>query len=266
MARMYTTGRIKAADIILAVPYNGEINQSVGELNGGLDQNNMPLDSVNRGKLVPPVSTAIVTSPQQVNYVMPSQDYYLAEQCLEFVDPLSGITVSAEQWSLGWQKLESLPGNDKDGFVLNFTATEGMIKGEACIDAEMRQSCYVYEASSPPANPGDPTVSTIIENIKDDHRGEFGVFVNDLLVARTGPIWMACGRHSYVIPYSCPIASGACHIDVRWIIDFRNVGIGFGPGLSYDFPINFPAPDGTGLYVAPLVLRNTILWARNQKR
>jgi len=97
---MYTTGRIKAADIILAVPYNGEINQSVGELNGGLDQNNMPLDSVNRGKLVPPVSTAIVTSPQQVNYVMPSQDYYLAEQCLEFLDPLSGITVSAEQWSL----------------------------------------------------------------------------------------------------------------------------------------------------------------------
>jgi hypothetical protein len=258
---MYTTGRIKAADIILAPPYNNEINQSVGELNGGLDQNNMPLESVDRDRLVPPVSTVILTSPQQVNYVMPSQDYYLAEQCLEFLDPLSGIEATAETWMLGWQKLESLPGNDKDGFVLNFTATEGMIKGEACLDAEMRQSCYLYEQTG-----GAPPVSSLIENIKDTHTGEFGVFVNDLLVARTGPIWMSCGRHSYVIPYSCPIASGACHIDVRWIIDFKNEGVGFGPGATYDFPVDFPLPDGTGLYTAPLVLRNAILWARNQKR
>jgi hypothetical protein len=263
---MYTTGRIKAADIILAPPYNEEINQSVGELNGGLDQNNLPLDSVDRDRLVPPVRTDILTSPQQVNYVMPSQDYYLAEQCLEFVDPLSGIEVAADTWLIGWQKLESLPGNDKDGFVLNFTATEGMIKGEACLDAEMRQSCYLYEVNSIPANPGDPVVSTLIENIKDTHTGEFGVFVNDLLVARTGPIWLSCGRHSYVIPYSCPIASGACHIDVRWIIDFKNEGVGFGTTVNYNFPTNFPAPDGTGLYTAPLVLRNAILWARNQKR
>lgn len=262
MARMYTTGRIKAADIILAPPYNNEINQSVGELNGGLDQNNMPLDSVTRGQLVPPVSTVIATSPQQVNYVMPSQDYYIAEQCLEFVDPLDGIEVAADAWLIGWQKLESLPGNDKDGFVLNFTATEGMLKGEACLDAEMRQSCYVYEQTG-----GDPPVSSLIENIKDTHTGEFGVFVNDLLVARTGPIWLSCGRHSYVIPYSCPIASGACHIDVRWIIDFKNEGVGFSAsGATYDFPVDFPLPDGTGLYTAPLVLRNAILWARNQKR
>ena len=263
---MYTKGRIKAADIILESPYNDEINQSVGELNGGLDQNNMPLDSVTRGQLVPPVRTDILTNPQQVNYVMPSQDYYLAEQCLEFENPLSGITISAGDWLIGWQKLESLPGNDKDGFVLNFTATEGMIKGEACLDAEMRQSCYVYEITSPADPPSDPPVVGLVENIKDTHTGEFGVFVNDLLVARTGPIWMSCGRHSYVIPYSCPIASGACHIDVRWIIDFKNEGIGFGPGATYNFPEDFPLPDGTGLYTAPLVLRNAILWARNQKR
>lgn len=248
MARMYTTGRIKAADIILATPYNNEINQSVGELNGGLDQNNMPLESVDRDRLVPSVSTVITGPPYQETFVMPSQDYHISQYC----DAGTGIILVGE-WQIGWNKFEQGTGNDKTGFVLDFVSSEGMLKGEICVDMEMRISAYIYKYDT---GAGFANIC----DMKDKHTGELGVFVNDTLVARTGPLYIACGRHSYVVPWSTPIGSGPCHVDVRWLVDFKN---------EYSTPIigtlNFQTLDFSP-YTAPLQFYNRLLWCRNEKR
>ena len=245
MARQYTIGPQLAGDIILIDRQNDEINQAVGELNGSLDQNNMPLNSVDRTRVVAPVVTSIAGPPAQTNYVYPSQAYYIAQYCA------STVSIPVTQWSLGWNPFEAAAtANDRSGFVLDFTAQEGMLKGEAVIDFEHRQSYYVFWKLADGA-------SGFTQNIKDQHTGELGVFVNDVLVARTGPVYIACGRHTYTIPYATPVKSGPVHVDVRWLIDFKNIEQVFALGVIYDPAVN---------QVYPVQVYSRQLWCRNQYR
>lgn len=245
MSRMYTKGRVVAKDVLLAEPVSDEINQAVAELNGGLDGNNMPLESLVRAKFAAPETTTIVGPPAQDNRVYPSQAYYISENCN------TSDSIPVTDWQMGWNKFEVLAGGGSTtGFVLDFEAVEGMIKGEACIDFEHRQSYFLFGYRI-------ENLSTIVALVKDQHIGELGVFVNDVLVARTGPLWIACGRHSYVIPFACPIASGPTHIDVRWMIDFKNIKKVFSGAGVYEIGIN---------QVYPIHLHSRMLWARNQFR
>ena len=95
------------------------------------------------------------------------------------------------------------------------------------------------------------------QNIKDQHTGELGVFVNDVLVARTGPVYIACGRHTYTIPYATPVKSGPVHVDVRWLIDYKNIEQVFAVGVIYDPAVN---------QVYPIQVYSRMLWCRNQYR
>jgi hypothetical protein len=245
MARQYTIGPQLAGDIILVHPQNNEVNQAVGELNGSLDQNNMPLDTVDRTRLVAPVQTVIAGPPAQENYVYSSQAYYITEVCT------TTVSIPVSQWSMGWNAFEATAQpQDRSGFVLDFTAQEGMLKGEAVIDFEHRQSYFLFVAKV-------ENLTTYGALIKDQHTGELGVFVNDVLVARTGPVYIACGRHTYTIPYATPVKSGPVHIDVRWIIDYKNVYKTFASGTSYGIGVN---------QIYTVQVRSRLLWCRNQYR
>lgn len=247
MARMYQKGRIVSKDVIFAEPVGDEINQAVAELNGGLDGHNMPLESLTRAKILPPVITNIPGPPDQDNRVYQSQAYYISDSCN------GNDTINKDDWQMGWNKFEVLAGNGKTGFVLDFEAVEGMVKGEACVDLEHRQSYFLFHYKID----GDPVIEVNAANVKDKHTGELGVFVNDVLVARTGPLWIACGRHSYVIPYAAPVASGPVHIDVRWMIDFKNIKKVYTSTGIYEIGIN---------QVYPIQLHSRMIWARNQFR
>lgn len=243
MARQYTVGPQLAGDIILVDPQNNEINQAVGELNGSLDQNNMPLDSVGRAQLVPPAYTNIVGPPAQKNYVYPSQAYYVTEVCNTFL-------LNVEEWTLGWNTFESSAFvANRSGFVLDFVAQEGMLKGEAVVDFTHRQSYCVFGQ-----NFGDGVTGYQV-SIKDGHTGELGVFVNDVLVARTGPVYIAMGRFTYTVPYATPVKSGAVHIDVRWLLDYKNMSTSLSGIISIG--VN---------QVFPIGLEHRLLWCRNQYR
>lgn len=245
MARQYTIGPQLAGDIILIDPQNDEINQTVGELNGSLDQNNMPLDTVDRTRLVAPVQTVIAGPPAQTSYTYPSQSYHIAQVC--------NLTVSipVSLWSMGWNAFEATnQPQDRSGFVLDFTAQEGMLKGEAVIDFEHRQSYFLFGARV-------ENVNTEQALVKDQHTGELGVFVNDVLVARTGPVYIACGRHTYTIPYATPVKSGPVHVDVRWLIDYKNIRKIFTSGTNYNIGLN---------QIYPIQVRSRKLWCRNQYR
>lgn len=236
---MYSKGPQLSGDIILTQPQNDEINQSVAELNGGLDQHNMPLNSVNRSKLAEPLQTIVGGAPSQTSIVYPSQAYFFTEESAQTT------VIENDEWNVGWNKFEVLSGNDQNGFFLNFTSLEGMLKGEACIDLDIRQS---YELRYDGINQAT--------RLFQEHTGELGVFVNDVLVARTGPLWFACGRHSYVIPFGCAIGSGPCHIDVRWKINYKNTQFIFSAGFVFD-PLS---------HIAPLTVRDRMLWVRNEYR
>jgi len=244
MSRMFTKGRVVASDVILAEPVSDEINQAVSELNGGLDGNNMPLESLVRAKFLSPTLTTVAGPPEQVERIYQSQAYYVSEGCE------TSSSIIKDDWQMGWNKFESLPGLEKTGFVLDFESVEGMVKGEACIDMEHRQSYFLFGYKI-------EGISSTNALVKDQHTGELGVFVNDVLVARTGPLWFACGRHSYVIPYAAPVASGPVHVDVRWMIDFKNIKKLFGGVGTYEIGIN---------QVYPVQIHARMLWGRNQFR
>lgn len=244
MSRIFTISDQQSGDILLSGDQNKEINQAVSELNGGLDGNNMPLESITRGKFVQPVVDS--SNPLQDNYIYPSQTYFISDECENI------STIQSTDWQLGWNKFEQLTGGaDPKGFVLNFEAKEGMLKGEACIDFEHRMSIFLY-VYDPPA---DPPIDGSLT--KDEHSGELGVFVNDVLVARTGPVWIAGGRHSYVIPWSTPIGSGPTHVDVRWSIDFKNIKFTPTGGGIYTFKEN---------HINPINVYSRMLWTRNEYR
>jgi len=245
MARQYTIGPQLAGDIILIDRQNDEINQAVGELNGSLDQNNMPLNSVDRTLIIAPTTTVVVGPPAQTSYTYQSQAYHIATVCN------TTVSLPVTEWSMGWNAFEaSSNATNRSGFVLDFTAQEGMLKGEAVIDFEHRQSYYIYWK-----NVGGAAGFT--QNIKDQHTGELGVFVNDVLVARTGPVYIACGRHTYTIPYATPVKSGPVHVDVRWLIDYKNIEQVFAVGVIYDPAVN---------QIYPIQVYSRMLWCRNQYR
>lgn len=245
MARQYQIGPQVSGDIILTDPQNDEINQSVSELNGGLDQNNMPLDSVDRTKFIAPTYVNQSTAPTWEEYHYQSQDLYIAEKCE------SVVSLPVSTWSMGWNKFEASSNTgDRTGFVLDIDAKEGMLKGEAVIDFEHRQSYFLFVASL-------NGLSTVQALVKDQHTGELGVFVNDVLVGRTGPMWIAAGRHTYTIPWATPVKSGPCHIDVRWLIDYKNIKKIFTAGTTYGVGVN---------QIYPVQVHSRMLWCRNQYR
>lgn len=240
MSRQWTKGPQGSGDIILVQPQNEEINQAAAELNGGLDAMNMPLISVSRAKMVVPVTTT-VASPNQTSIVYSSQAYYFTEE------NSNQTVITKDAWSIGWNKFEILGGAANiDGFFLDFQSVEGMLKGETCLDLSMRQSYKLKRLGG-----------IDYSRFTYGHEGEIGVFVNDVLVARTGPIWLSCGRHSYVLPYACAIGSGPCHVDVRWLIEFKN-----------EYDTTFPDAAGTNEMelTAPLKINNRLTWCRNEYR
>lgn len=246
MARVYTVGPQLAGDIILTDNQNDELNQSSSALNGTLDQNNMPLGAVTRSKVAAPTFLAVPGPPAWSSYTYQSQAYHVAEVCN------SVVSIPVAEWSVGWNAFEAAATpTDRSGFVLEFTAQEGMLKGEAVVDFEHRQSYYLYGFTAPHALPQTGF------NVRDQHTGELGVFVNDVLVARTGPVWIACGRHTYTVPWATPVRSGAVKVDVRWLIDYRNVKKVFAPGTTYFVGVN---------QVYPVAVHSRLLWCRNQFR
>lgn len=246
MARVYTVGPQLAGDIIFTDNQNDELNQSISALNGTLDQNNMPLDTVTRAMVAAPTTVATVGPPAWDSYYFQSQSYHIAEKCVGTINFL------ATTWTMGWNAFEaSASAADRTGFVLEFEAQEGMLKGEAVVDFEHRQSYYLF---------GYKTADSAAQSravVKDQHTGELGVFVNDVLVARTGPVWIACGRHTYTLPWSSPVKSGPVKVDVRWLLDYSNIKFIVTAGTFYFGGIN---------QIYPVSTHSRLLWCRNQYR
>ena len=78
------------------------------------------------------------------------------------------------------------------------------------------------------------------------------MFVNDVCVARTGLQFLG-GRFTFVIPYSTPVATQECFIDLRFRLQYTN--------FKKSSTFTTVTED-----IAPFTLGDSAVWARNQYR
>jgi thiazole synthase ThiGH ThiG subunit len=136
------------------------------------------------------------------------------------------------------------------GAELKFDAVDGMIVGEALVDAEWRASWrdIRYQLTPPPNETFDN-----ITVLTQDNFIELGVFVNDVCCSRTDLQWEG-GRFTYVLPFSTPIGTTTAQIDIRFRIFFSNKFVTQTAGVVTDSAI------------APFWIHDSSIWARNQYR
>jgi hypothetical protein len=255
MPRQYTQRAFIGGNIANAEDWNAELSSAGSELSGQLDQNNMPLDTVNSTRVAPAVVVTEVDNSGAVRDLithtyMQSQSYHVSSSCLLDTNPGSLTYSTAWQkadWQLGWMRLAEkrlvvIGGTTYyAGSELRFDSKEGMVVGEAFIDATWRGSYLTGLIDG--VGVGSPRVRNF---------AEFGVFVNDVCVARTGLQFLG-GRFTFVIPYSTPVATQECFIDLRFRLQYTN------QKKSSTFTV--VTED-----IAPFTLGDSGVWARNQYR
>ena len=210
------------------------LDKHLDQFNGGLDSNNMPVDSVGEAKLVEPAPNQPGLSGPVTKFSseMPTQAYYFSrrsntqEQAKLIWEPIFETNLDTDTWSAGFNKLVDLD----SGFALfplQFDAKEGMLVGCATIDWEHGNQVF---------------------NVSTGDGPEWAVFINNVLVARSGYIYPR--RHTTQLPFSVPCGSQPVQIDVRVKLNTWRVS-------------GSPNFDTTS---SPFKMFGATLWARNHYR
>lgn len=189
--------------------FNKNIEKYIGEFNGNLNGNNMPVDALTSDQLslpgIPEIDYSVGDVTRESSRV-PTQSYY-STRAFEWENtdvwtPIQSINLINDNWRRGWNKLEDF--SPFGGWPLRFEAREGMLVGCATIDWHhgTNRVNYVTEEGS------------FANWIGGDWWTEWGVFANGVLVGRSGEIYPK--RHTTSIPFSIPTGSGPVRIDVRF--------------------------------------------------
>jgi len=211
---MKTYTDIPIAQNTMAKPetFNNNFDKYLGEWNGHLNGNNLPVYSVqsNDVKIANFIQgTAGAVSGTQVE--LQTQGYYTRRRSSSFEGgtdvwtPILTIDLKTDDWGKGWNRLSYYSGFSTWDLV--FDAREGMLVGCATIDWQHGTDTLLCQV-------GDPAVNFSGAR-GNDWVSEWGVFVNDVLVARTG--YMPPKRHTTELPFSIPCGSQKVKVDVRWI-------------------------------------------------
>ena len=222
------------------------LDKHLDQFNGGLDSNNMPVDSVGQAKLAEPIVPFADTAGPVTKYasVMPSQAYYFSrrsatkEQAKTIWEPIFETDLDTDTWSAGFNKLVDLD----SGFALfplQFDAKEGMLVGCATIDWEHGNQVFNVSLGGGVNGP---------RGRGNEWWSEWAVFVNNVLVARSGYIYPR--RHTTQLPFAVPCGSQPVQIDVRVKLNTWRVS-------------GSPNFDTTS---SPFKMFGATLWTRNQYR
>jgi len=197
---------------------NKNIDKTLSSFNGTLDGHNNPVETTKEEHFILPrqgnfADTLAGANVLQLGTEYATQAYYKTRRSSSFEEialdvwtPIATIDLDADNWSKGFNTLTSLP--DFDTFPLTFQAKEGQLVGCATIDWEHGTQVFNVSIST------DPPASA------PRSRGmqwwtEWGVFVNNILVARSGQIFPR--RHTTQIPFTIPVGSQQVTVDVRFM-------------------------------------------------
>lgn len=221
--------------------FNNNIGQTLQNYNGHLDNQNLPVNSINCDKLVEPtVSEVLSGETRKITFKGQTQDIYQAR----FLSAEEGgindlladkqIDLQNDQFTSGWNRL-SFYIND---FYLDLQTTEGFLYGHFQMNHAYGAQTYV-------------TTSTAATVWGEDWWIRWGLFLNDNLIADTGNLYPRAETN--VVPFKVPIGSQQAFLDLRWMVVTSN------PDPT---TMNDPTEDITG-YVEVF---GANIWAINQKK
>ena len=212
MAKSFT--QIPTNNLQAAKPenLNDNFDKYLSEFNGNLDGHNNPVETTREQHFILPndgTFTDVSGNVLQLGTSYATQAYFKTRRSSSFegassvFNPLLEINLDQDSWSKGFNILTQFP--DFEDFPLVFEAKEGMLVGCATIDWEHGTQVYIVPLG---------------EGFAERSRGfdwwtEWGVFVNNVLVARSGQIYPR--RHTTQIPFAVACGSQQVTVDVRFI-------------------------------------------------
>lgn len=249
MARTYTKKTILDGGQTKDDDFNEEISGALSEFNGQLDGNQLPLQSITGNHLKQPTtSTSYSTLNGTYSTYMTTQSYHQTEY-------VPNNTAISMRWDdplyvgSGWIRLQDLLTEKRVtgcyGAQLIFDALEGMIAGNAVIDFTWYPGGAYYHTeglSSWGLYARDTTI-------------EWGIFVDDVLVSKSGWIWPR--RLTLNLPFNTPVSSKPVKIDIRFRLQFLDPAAEEAESSIVTVDIE---------EYQTLTYNGGVLWARNQYR
>jgi hypothetical protein len=199
----HTFGQVKSANL------NNNVNKVLTEFNGNLGSNNLPISSLTNINFKDGNGTTGFNLSRKYRWEGQGQNYHrvkrwnVAEGGLEVWQPITTIDLNTSNWGKNWNPLENYGSFGEN--ILDFDAKEGMLTGCAVVDFFHGVDRIVYQ--------DDQDVTFRIFYGKDWWT-EWGVFVNDTLVAQTGFIYPR--RETINLPFKVPVGSQKVKVDLRW--------------------------------------------------
>lgn len=252
MAKTYTVVIKEPKNIASNEDWNNEASNILSEFNGQLSADNLPYEDITTSRFVAPSRVInIPTKPDEtqllgVGWVGSTQSYYRTNTTLstftwdrDVANPnliLGPPIFNMSSGQLNWgTSIYPLSNAYNEGVFLRIPTKEGMLHGVAVIDVEY----YGFSR----------TVEGGTGNWGTEGRVQLYVFVNDIMVATTGP-QPAGKRQTYSLSFATPIGSSeTTTIDIR---------------ASATFDVD--SPYGSFPDDAVVSFYNSELWVRNQFR
>ena len=247
MAKVFTDKPMVRFEAVKADNITWNLDKYIAEANGVLDSNNLPVLSVTESKLVEPIRpTSTVGAVTGYSIQMPSQSYHFSRRSTteeggnNIWTPLFQVDLDADNWSAGFNRLVDLDSNFLSA-PLQFDAREGMIVGCATIDWEHGNQVFQVQVTEDPA-------TFAPRGRGNEWWTEWGLFVNNVLVAKTGQIYPR--RHTTQLPFAIATGSQPIQIDVR--VKINTWFVTGGPSTETES--------------TPFKLFSSTIWARNHYR
>ena len=254
MSKVFTQRRPVARGFVQQEDWAQEAHEVLGEFNGALSSEQLPLEDFDHTKLKDNTSAdgEVYSTPSGATDAtalrLPTALYATSQSAVTDFNgytppstPGAGILGPAQKtfatnsndWAPGWNRLAKYI---TKGVYLSMPMLDGVVKGAAIADIE-----FYY---------GDATVYGLASSLTGaDWRYELGVFLDGTLIARTG--LFPPRRHTHCLPFSFPTSTRRSVVDVRWR------GIYDGAGSNQDYA-----------WVSDSAIKflNTSVWAMNRFR
>lgn len=188
---------------------NDNLVNIVEEYNGGLDGQNMPVEGVtvehlkSADVIVSNANSTFSTMNGVVQDYNQVSNWNVVEGGLDVWTPRGSVDLDTADWSRGWNQLRTV--TNFEDTSLSFDASEGMITGCAVIDFHHGVDRIKAIVESGPA-------FSVFRG--HDWWSEWGVFVNNVLVAQTGKIYPR--RITTQLPFKVAVGTQNVTIDLKW--------------------------------------------------
>lgn len=208
--KVYTEVAQKNYDQVKPESINDNTRLVVGEYNGRLNGQNMPVNALNQNKFIPPTGTdAVIIDVKELEWIGQTQSYYRVRRWNTYEDginihrPMESIDLNNFNWSSGWNNLTEVS-TEFERFYIEFQANSGTLNG--CFDINFRHGVdrILVEVE------GEPSVQTFSE----DWYTRWGLFCNDVLIAETGRCYPRLENLS--IPFHLFVGTQPVRLELKW--------------------------------------------------